>query len=163
MMSSLQPTVINLPDNVREDLSALLNARVGLFTDLYVQMKLAHWNVRGPHFIAYHQLFDEIAGHVLEAQDSMAERAATLGSAAGMTVQQISRESDLPTWPMGVQEDREVIRLVGERLGHAANLIRHNIDTATHQEDADTADLLTEISRELDHDLWFVEAHYQSS
>lgn len=160
-MSSLQATAINVPDNIREEVSALLNARVGLFADLYIQVKLAHWNVRGPHFIAYHQLFDDIADHVLEAQDSMAERAATLGATAGMTVQQISRESDLASWPLGVREDREVIRLVGERLGHAANLIRHDIDAVGELADQDSADLLTEVSRQLDKDLWFVEAHYQ--
>lgn len=133
-MSSLRATAINIPDNIREEVSTLLNARVGLFADLYIQVKLAHWNVRGPHFIAYHQLFDDMAAHVLEAQDMMAERAATLGAAAGMTVQQFGRESDLVSWPLDVREDREVIRLVGERLGHAAYLISmrsRNLGTKT--------------------------------
>ncbi len=159
-MSTLHSTGINISESVREEVAALLNARVGLFTDLYVQTKLAHWNVRGSHFIAYHELFDSIADHLLESQDSMAERAAALGASAGMTVQQTAEETRLPAWPIGTRQDQEVIRLVGERLALAANLIREDIDTAANRGDADTADLFTEVSRQLDQDLWFVEAHY---
>lgn len=160
-MSKLNKTAINLDTSAREQLVALLNQRVGLFTDLYVQTKLAHWNVRGPHFIAYHELFDSIAAHLLEAQDSMAERAATLGGSAGRTVQEIANETPLAPWAMGTRQDRDVIRVLEERLGQVSNYVREDIDTATKLGDADTADLFTEVSRELDHDLWFVEAHLQ--
>lgn len=159
-MTKLHRTSVNLAENVREELVTLLNRRVGLFTDLYVQTKLAHWNVRGPHFIAYHELFDSIAGHILEAQDSMAERAAALGGHAGMTVQAVAEESGLGQWPMETRQDSAVIRLVGDRLARAAAQIRPDIDTAANLGDADTADLFTEVSRQLDQDLWFVEAHY---
>ena len=137
----------------------LLNQRVGLFVDLYIQIKLAHWNIRGPHFIAYHELFDSIAGHVLESQDTMAERATTLGGTAGHTVQEIAQTTKLSPWPIAIRQDSQVIAMVADRLGYAANLIRDDIDTAANLGDADTADLFTEVSRQLDKDLWFVEAH----
>ncbi len=159
-MTTLHHTSVNLPENVREELVRLLNRRVGLFTDLYVQTKLAHWNVRGPHFIAYHELFDSIASHLLVAQDSMAERAAALGGQAGMTVQAVAEESGLGQWPIETRQDSVVIHLVGDRLARAAGQIRRDIDTAANLGDADTADLFTEVSRQLDQDLWFVEAHY---
>ncbi len=159
-MTTLHHTSVNLPENVREELVRLLNRRVGLFTDLYVQTKLAHWNVRGPHFIAYHELFDSIASHLLVAQDSMAERAAALGGQAGMTVQAVAEESGLGQWPIETRQDSAVIHLVGDRLARAAGQIRQDIDTAANLGDADTADLFTEVSRQLDQDLWFVEAHY---
>lgn len=160
-MAKLNKTAIKLDESAREQLVALLNQRVGLLTDLYVQTKLAHWNVRGPHFIAYHELFDAIAGHLLTAQDAMAERAATLGGSAGMSVQDIAERSVLAPWPIQSRRDHDVIRLLEERLGHASNYIREDIDTATKLGDADTADLFTEVSRELDHDLWFLEAHLE--
>ncbi len=159
-MTKLYQTSVNLAENVREELVFLLNRRVGLFTDLYVQTKLAHWNVRGPHFIAYHELFDSIADHTLEAQDSMAERAATLGGQAGITIQAAAEQSGLSPWPLDTRQDTAVIRLLGERLHHAADQIRADIDTAANLGDADTADLFTEVSRQLDKDLWLVEAHY---
>lgn len=158
-MVQLHSTTINLSPTVRDNVSTLLNQRVGLFTDLFVQTKLGHWNVRGPHFIAYHELFDSIASHLLNAQDMMAERAATLGGSAGMTVQDVSEKSTLPAWPMTIRQDTQVIRLLQERLGQVANEIRHDIEKAAEWGDADTADLFTEVSRQLDKDLWFVEAH----
>lgn len=161
-MSQLQNTLINLDEAVREQLIALLNTRVGLLTDLYVQTKLAHWNVRGPHFIAYHGLFDSIADRLLETQDTMAERAATLGGAAGMTIQEIVHGASLPAWPLNVRQDRQVIQLLAERLGHVANQIRGDIESAANLGDADTADLFTEVSRQLDKDLWLIEAHYNA-
>jgi starvation-inducible DNA-binding protein len=151
---------VDLPLSTRENLVDLLNARVGLLTDLYTQTKLAHWNVRGPHFIAYHELFDGIAGRILDAQDALAERAAQLGGAAGQTIQQVAASTSVEAWPMETRQGSDVIHGLGQRLEHVANLIRADIDRATQLKDADTADLFTEVSRQLDKDLWFVEAHY---
>ncbi len=53
-----------------------------------------------------------------------------------------------------------MIRLLGERLHHAAEQIRADVGTAANLGDADTADLFTGVSRQLDKDLWFVQAHY---
>jgi starvation-inducible DNA-binding protein len=39
--------------------------------------------------------------------------------------------------------------------------MRAAIDEADKAGDADTADLFTEISRDLDKDLWFLQAHLQ--
>ena len=81
-----------IPEKRRSELNALMNQRLASAVDLQMQMKQAHWNVKGPSFIGLHELFDK----------------------------------------------------VGEL------------------EDADTADLFTEISRGIDKWLWFVEAHSQA-
>lgn len=156
---SLRATRIEMPASTREQVVTLLNQRVAEVTDVWMQIKLAHWNVRGPHFQAYHTLFDTLADHLLEAQDALAERAATLGGEAGMPLGQMAQMANGPTWPMGVRQDRQVIILVADRLSHIANRIRQDIDETAAWGDAGTADLLTEISRQLDHDLWLVEAH----
>ena len=156
---ALEPTRIEIPEPVRESLVDLLNDAVVQLTDLGIQTKLAHWNVRGPHFIAYHELFDEVAGHVVEATDAVAERAVMLGGHAGAPVGQIAQETILPPWPLEQRQDREVIRLLRERVALVANRIRRAIDTAAEASDADTADLFTEVSRQMDKDLWFLEAH----
>lgn len=117
---------------------------------------MAYCNVGGPHFIAYHELFDSIADHLLEDQDLMAERAAMLGAVSGQMVEEVSGSPLLPGWPKAVRADRQVIPLLGERIAQAANLIRADIDTAANLGDADTADLFTEVPRQPDKDLWFV-------
>ena len=66
--------------------------------------------------------------------------------------------TSLDQWPKATRADHEVIQLVGQRLAQVANLIRADIDRAAQLGDADTADLFTEVSRQLDKDLWFIEA-----
>jgi starvation-inducible DNA-binding protein len=46
-----------------------------------------------------------------------------------------------------------------ERFSKTANTVREQIDQTDELGDKDTADLLTEISRNLDKQLWFLEAH----
>ncbi|ADG06788.1 DNA starvation/stationary phase protection protein Dps [Kyrpidia tusciae] len=157
-MTKLQSTKISLPENVRRDMVELLNRHVVLLTDLSIQTKLAHWNVRGPHFIAYHELFDELGGRLMEITDMVAERAVTLGGTAGVPVQEVSKRTTLPAWPVEQRRDAEVIRLLAERWAVVANSVREAI-SASAETDPDTSDLFTEVSRQLDKDLWFIESH----
>jgi len=48
-----------------------------------------------------------------------------------------------------------------ERYGKIASAVRAAIDETANAGDADTADLLTALSRALDKNLWFLEAHLQ--
>ena len=52
-------TRIDLPQKRREAMIDLLNAQLADTIDLRYQVKQAHWNVKGPHFIALHELFDK--------------------------------------------------------------------------------------------------------
>src|SRR5262249_27498291 len=73
------PTRIDPPADARAKLISLLNQQLADTFDLMSQTKFAHWNVKGPTFIALHKLFDKLAetleGHV----DEIAERATALG------------------------------------------------------------------------------------
>ena len=44
----------------RSELNALMNQRLADAVDLQMQMKQAHWNVKGPSFIGLHELFDKV-------------------------------------------------------------------------------------------------------
>lgn len=158
-MSKLRPTRINLAEDRRQGLARLLNSLVTSLIDLRIQVKLAHWNVRGPHFIAYHELFDEVASHLEDATDLAAERAATLGAPAGAPLQTVARDTPLEPWPLDERQDQAVMRIVADRVGQVAAQARAGIDAAAELGDQDTADLFTEVSRQLDKDLWFLEAH----
>ncbi len=154
-------TRVDLPAEAREALIAGLNQRLAESLDLYSQLKQAHWNVKGEEFFQLHQLFDLIAGEVLEFVDAIAERATALGGYATGTVRMAAEASTLPEYPVDALGSRDHLVAVADRLGQYANAIRAAINEAGEHGDQSTADLYTEISRDVDKRLWFVEAHCQ--
>ena len=148
-----------LSANIRTQSAESLNRHLAAAIDLHAQVKQAHWNVRGPNFIAIHQLFDQVAGKVEGWSDLLAERARGLGGAAEGTIQVAARLSFLIAYPLGVADEQEHVFAVAGALAAFGESAREAIDRAATSGDADTADLFTEISRGIDQQLWLVESH----
>src|SRR5947199_9089147 len=77
----------------------LLNARLADCIDLQTQTKQAHWNVKGPNFIALHELFDKVNDEVQDYADDIAERAVQLGGVAEGTARTVAKRSALAEYP----------------------------------------------------------------
>ena len=152
-------TSIDLDAGTRERMIPMLNARLADTIDLYTQIKQAHWNVKGSNFIALHKLFDDLAEEILAYSDSIAERAVQLGGLALGTSRIVAKESKLEEYPSNITSEDDHVREVTKRLATYAKLLRKAIDTADDAGDAVTADLFTEVTRGVDKQLWFVEAH----
>jgi len=148
-----------LPENIRAQSADLLNLHLAAAIDLHGQVKQAHWNVRGPGFMAVHELFDDISGVVEAYSDKIAERAGGLGSTAFGTVQVATERSFLVPYMLGVTDVDQDIFAVSASLAAFGQTIRDAAAQATVFGDADTADLLTELSRGIDRQFWFVESH----
>lgn len=156
--------------DTRNDLSAdtrtkavrLLNARLAEAIDLGLQAKHAHWNVKGPHFIALHELFDKLAGEIGEYVDLIAERVTALGGAAGGTLGAVVRGTRLPAYPESVSDGLAHVAALAGAVAGFGGKVRSAIDEAEEFGDADTADLFTQVSRETDKQLWLLEAHLNS-
>ncbi len=159
----MYPTKNDLPEPTRVRMCDLLNARLADAIDLGLQAKQAHWNVKGPAFYALHKLFDEIADGVREHEDDLAERIAQLGGVAEGTVGAIKKRSTLVEYPLAIADGREHLEALRGALTTFASKTRKGIDEAAETPDADTADLLTEVSRAVDKYLWLVEAHLQTA
>ncbi|HTS72420.1 MAG TPA: DNA starvation/stationary phase protection protein Dps [Gaiellaceae bacterium] len=155
-------TRIDIPENAREELVALLNARLADTFDLYSQLKQAHWNVKGSDFIQLHLLYDQVAESVLEYVDEIAERATALGGLALGTARLAAEASSLDEYPLDAVDGMDTVAAIADRLAAYGAAVRTAIDTSTERGDLDTADLFTEVSRGIDKHLWFVEAHLQS-
>jgi starvation-inducible DNA-binding protein len=158
----LHPTKNDLPESVRSQLTELLNQLLADAVDLQTQAKAAHWNVKGPNFIALHKLFDEVHSSVAEYVDSIAERAVALGGVAEGTTRIVARRSDLEEYPLGIAEGRRHAEALSTALAAFGAGIRRAIEEADGLGDRGTADLFTEVSRGIDKLLWFVEAHLPS-
>jgi starvation-inducible DNA-binding protein len=156
------PTRNDIAADTRSKLVSLLNQRLADTFDLMSQTKFAHWNVKGPNFIALHKLFDELAetleGHV----DETAERATALGGVAMGTARQAAAMSQVPEFPAGTHKDMAVVAALADRYAALGKATREAIDQADELGDQDTVDLFTEVSRDIDQSLYFLEAHLQA-
>ncbi|MEO8573966.1 MAG: DNA starvation/stationary phase protection protein Dps [Pyrinomonadaceae bacterium] len=159
---ALHNTKIDLSKDAREKLIELLNKRLADASDLKSQAKQAHWNVKGMSFIALHELFDSIATAVEAHTDLIAERITTLGGTAMGTVRLAARNSGLSEYPHEITDGAAHVDALSSALADFGKVARKGIDEATDLGDQDTADIFTEISREIDKQLWFVEAHIQA-
>jgi starvation-inducible DNA-binding protein len=157
----LHETRIDIPKVSREELVALLNARLADTVDLYTQCKHAHWNVKGSDFIQLHELYDVLAGHVLEWADLVAERATTLGGVALGTLRMAAEGSALKEYPATAFDGMKSVTALADRFAAYAEAVRTAAEQAEKFGDMSTNDLFIEISRGADKDLWFLEAHLQ--
>ncbi len=153
----------DLSANAKNASIALLNARVADAIDLALLTKQAHWNLKGPQFIAIHEMLDTFRTEIDDHVDTMAERAVQLGGTAIGTLQAAAEATKLPPYPTDIYAIKDHLAALIERYGALANTVRQNIDDADEAGDADTADILTAVSRGLDKNLWFLEAHVQEA
>ena len=155
----MHSTKNDLPELKRIPLVVLLNQALAELIDLQLQAKQAHWNVKGPNFIALHELFDTVAADAAVFADSVAERIAALGGQAEGTINVVGCRTALPAYPVEVVSGRDHVDALSTSMAVVGKTIRGSIDRAVELDDADTADLFTEVSRGLDKKLWFVESH----
>jgi starvation-inducible DNA-binding protein len=140
---------------------SLLNQQLADTFDLMSQTKFAHWNVKGPNFYQLHKLFDELAEKLEEHVDEIAERVTALGGVATGTVRQAAAMSRTPEFPANTHKGMDVVAALADRYATVGKATRQAIDQADEWNDKDTADLFTEVSRDLDQSLYFLESHLQ--
>lgn len=153
----------DLPEETRTELVELLNVRLAQTIDLRLHAKQAHWNLRGPRFIALHELFDQVASAGSSFQDLLGERIAQLGGYAAGTLEAVTQATELMSYPIDISREDEHVQYVADALSRVASSTRSAIRTAEHQGDPATADILIEITKEADKLLWFVESHIEEN
>jgi starvation-inducible DNA-binding protein len=160
--TTLHSTRNQLSKQIRQAVVTLLNQQLADVIDLGLQAKQAHWNVKGPNFIGLHKLFDEVAEQVEEFTDEIAERAIALGGMVDGTAPTVAKQSRLHPYPANISSSKAHVQALSGALAQFGGCVRKGIDEADKAGDADTADLLTDVSRGIDKLLWMVEAHGQS-
>ncbi|MXV43599.1 DNA starvation/stationary phase protection protein Dps [Saccharibacter sp. 17.LH.SD] len=160
-MSKLYATQNNTPDNTKAVSIETLNARLADLIDLALITKQAHWNLKGSHFIGVHEMLDGFRTALDGFVDTTAERAVQLGGTALGTTQDVSAKSSCPPYPTKIHTVLDHVKALAERYAIVANNVRAAIKTTAEAGDDDTADIFTEVSRGLDKNLWFLEAHLQ--
>ncbi|HEV7323938.1 MAG TPA: DNA starvation/stationary phase protection protein Dps [Bosea sp. (in: a-proteobacteria)] len=149
----------DLKSNTKTAMIELLNARLADGIDLALVTKQAHWNLKGPGFIAIHEMLDGFRGELDTHVDTVAERVAQLGGIALGTVQDVAGATKLKPYPTDIVAVKDHLAELIERYAEAAKSVRAAIDSADEAGDADTADIFTGYSRALDKALWFLESN----
>jgi starvation-inducible DNA-binding protein len=152
---------IDLEAESRAELIGRLNRLLADAIDLQLQAKLAHWNVRGPHFLPLHELFDQVHAKAVEFTDLVAERIGQLGGLTEGNAQTVAARSRLEVYGQEPAPGTEHVRRISQALAAFGSQGRAGIEFAGDQGDEVTADILTEVTRGIDEMLWFVEAHQQ--
>jgi starvation-inducible DNA-binding protein len=148
----------HLPEDVRSRIAETLNARLADGLDLHSQIKVAHWNIKGPQFAALHPLFETFAVGLAMHNDAVAERAVTLGGKAYGTARHVAKTSKLPDYPQETTRDMEHVRLLADRIEAYLEGTRESRSVGEKLGDTDTVDLLTGIITEFEKHAWFLRA-----
>lgn len=164
MMSKINHyhTSNNTPDNTKAVSIETLNARLADLIDLALVTKQAHWNLKGVNFIGVHEMLDGFRSGLDGFVDTAAERAVQLGGVALGTVQNVQKHTNCAPYPTDIYTVIDHVKALAERYGVVANKVREAIKITAEAGDEDTSDIFTEISRGLDKNLWFLEAHLQA-
>jgi starvation-inducible DNA-binding protein len=157
----MHPTKMSLPQKTRIEIIALLNKSLASGSDMYAQLKQAHWNIKGMNFIALHKLLDEIAEEVEEQVDIIAERITALGGTALGTLDEAVKNTALRTYPIDIFQSKDHLEHLIHNMAIFGELSRSNIDDTEELNDMGTNDLYIDLVRMLDKNLWFLEAHLQ--
>jgi starvation-inducible DNA-binding protein len=125
-------------------------------------MKQAHWNVKGPNFIALHDLFERLTIEISGFTDLIDERIVALGGTAEGTARIAAKRSTLPEYPLSIADGQDHVDALSTALARFGKAARAGIDEAAHFGDQVTGDIFTEVARAIDKQLWLVEAHTQA-
>src|SRR2546427_1291237 len=137
---NIYKTENDIPQQLRLKLHVLANQGLADAVDLQMQIKQAHWNVKGPHFIGLHELFDQIDEAVESYVDLIAERIVQLGGIAEGTVRLAAERSRLEEYPPDIADGHAHVEAVSKALSTFGREARITIDQADDLDDADTAD-----------------------
>lgn len=151
-----------LPEEARARIAEALNARLADGLDLHSQIKVAHWNIKGPQFAALHPLFETFAVGLAAFNDALAERAVTLGAKTYGTARHVAKSSRLPDYPQETTRDLEHVKLLAERFEKYLEGVRESRAAAEKLGDTDTVDLFTQVVTEFEKHAWFLRASLES-
>ncbi len=161
MTANRFPTRIAVVPERRAPIIEELNVLTASTIDLYSQVKQAHWNIKGPHFVSRHELFDRLADRLRTYGDTLAERVSMLGGYAAGTIRMAATSSILPEYDTRAVDGRAHIHCLAERYQTLTERVRNDIRTMAEIGEPASEDLLVTMLRGLEEDLWFLESHGQ--
>lgn len=132
--------------------SQLIEGLSHLLADTYIlalKTQNFHWNVSGPHFIAYHEMFEAQYNQLFSAIDLIAERIRALKAPAPATFQEYMDMTSLQEAGKHLNADHMIRELAADHET-MAKMVDHLFHVAEADKDEVTLDIL--IQRKYEHD-----------
>ncbi|MFC3125896.1 DNA starvation/stationary phase protection protein Dps [Pseudoroseomonas globiformis] len=158
---ALHATRNDLGENAKKVSVTVLNGTLVDLIDLTNAVRMAHWTMKGPNFIGLHEMLERFYNELFAVGDEVAERLVQLGGTPDGTSQLVSERSRLTPYSQATTYTLDHVKELADRFASLAKSVREGIDSTDDAGDADTADLLTGLSRDLDKKVWMLEAHLQ--
>lgn len=159
MASTTQAHLPALGEHQRDEVGNQLQAMLVELIDLSLFGKQLHWCVTGPLFRPLHEHLDELVDSWRELSDVVAERAVALGVFPDGQSATVAASSHLHRVERGALEDHVVVRELTGRVSDVAERARERMDRLG-EIDAASQDVVIEVLRELEKQLWMIRAQY---
>jgi len=130
-------------ENARKEIANGLSKLLADTYFLYMKTHGFHWNVTGPHFKQYHDMFEEQYREQWEALDELAERIRALGEYAPSTYDEFAALSSMSE-TKGVPGAQEMVKILKEGNEAVVKTARAAVPAAAEAGDEATVDLITE-------------------
>ena len=144
----------------RREIGLELQATLVELVDLSLVGKQLHWSVVGPMFRTLHQQLDELVDSWRDLGDTVAERAVAIAFWPDGQAEAIAAGSELAGVEAGAIEDDAVVRELAKRLAETSERARGRMDRLAAL-DAASQDVLIEVVRALEQQLWMVRAQLE--
>lgn len=141
------------------NLISMMNSRLADLADYKMQVKQAHWSVRGANFASLHAMFDSMASEADGYADVVAERIIQLGGRVKGTLQAAAKSSSLQDYPTDAEDARDHLMLLRISADKLVEDMEAAIKASDQNSDRVSADVFTDVARGLAKQLWFLEAH----
>ena len=138
--------------------TAVVNSLNQLLIDYqvhYQNLRLFHWNVKGPFFFVLHDKFEELYLEAAEKIDEVAERILALGGTPKASLSSITSNATIPAADELIDANDMVkaILVANQTLVAEVNTV---LAEATAEDDEGTLDIFTGYIRELEKQNWML-------
>jgi len=151
------PIVTSLSDEAAQTVASALQPTLVELIDLALTGKQLHWAVVGTRFKPVHEHLDELIDEHREYSDTVAEYMSTVGIIPDGRAVRVASDATTDPVDAAFLDDAAVIDLMTDRIRTVVTNVRERLPVVAAV-DVAAEDLLIEITRVLDKQLWMTSA-----
>jgi starvation-inducible DNA-binding protein len=142
----------------QKDVIQEINQQVANWTVLYTKLHNYHWYVKGRHFFTLHVKFEELYNEAGTIIDEFAERILALEGKPVATLKECLEMATIKE-AKGNEKEEDMVSQLHDDFAKIVDELQKGIEIAEQEEDAATADMMTEVKMSLRKHMWMFKAY----